>query len=51
METELAPIRTRAKELLNKPKIVDDALAKGAAHAGEVARKTMKEVKQRMGLT
>jgi tryptophanyl-tRNA synthetase len=51
MEKELAPIRARAKDLERKPKLVDDALAKGAAHAGGIARKTMQEVKQRMGLT
>jgi tryptophanyl-tRNA synthetase len=50
MEKELPPIRARAKELQAKPKIVADALAKGAEQAHALARATMKEVKQRMGL-
>src|SRR5438105_4935702 len=50
MERELTPIRARAKEIMAKPSIVTNALAKGAEHAGEMARKTMKDVKKRMGL-
>ena len=50
MERELTPIRARAKEIMAKPSTVTDALAKGAEHAGEMARKTMKDVKKRMGL-
>jgi tryptophanyl-tRNA synthetase len=50
MENELPPIRARAKEILAKPSIVTDALAKGAEHARSLAAATMKEVKQRMGL-
>ncbi len=50
MEKELPAIRARAKELQAKPQIVDDALAKGAEHASSIARTTMREVKQRMGL-
>ena len=50
MERELPPIRARAKEIAAKPFIVTDALAKGAEQARTLARATMKEVKQRMGL-
>jgi len=50
METELVPIRARAKEITAKPSLVKEALANGAEAAGKIARATMKEVKQRMGL-
>jgi tryptophanyl-tRNA synthetase len=50
MEKELPAIRARAKEIQAKPRIVSDALANGAEHARTLARATMKEVKQRMGL-
>ena len=50
MEQELVPIRRRAEELRAHPERVDAALAKGAAHCREMARQTMGEVKQRMGL-
>ena len=50
MERELTPIRARAKEIMAEPSTVTNALAKGAEHAGEIARKTMKDVKKRMGL-
>jgi tryptophanyl-tRNA synthetase len=51
MEKELAPIRARAKAIAANPKKMKDDLAAGAAHAREEAQKTMKEVKQKMGLT
>ena len=50
MEKELAPIRTKAKELAADPKRVTKALAAGAEHAQGVAGKTMVEVKKKMGL-
>ena len=50
MERELIPIRARAEEIQAKPSIVADALATGADRARGLARTTMKEVKQRMGL-
>ena len=50
MNAELTPIRRRAAEIRETPAIVDDALARGAAHAREVAQGTMGEVKERMGL-
>src|ERR1700730_6234120 len=51
MEKELAPIRARAKEIAENPKVIHEALAAGADHARSEAGKTMKEVKQKMGLT
>jgi hypothetical protein len=50
MERELVPIRTRARDLASDPRKLVDILAKGAAHAKEVASNTMREVKQKMGL-
>ena len=50
IETELTPIRRRAEEIAARPAIVDDALASGAAKARVIARETMGEVKERMGL-
>jgi tryptophanyl-tRNA synthetase len=51
MEKELAPIRARAKEIAGNPRKMKDDLAAGAAHARTEAQKTMREVKQKMGLT
>ena len=51
MEKELAPIRARAKEIGANPKKMKSDLAAGADHARSEAGKTMKEVKQKMGLT
>jgi tryptophanyl-tRNA synthetase len=50
MNAELTPIRTRAEELNANPSRVKDALDAGAAHASTIAKETMAEVKQRMGL-
>jgi tryptophanyl-tRNA synthetase len=50
MDQELTPIRRRAAEIQAHPEIVDDALAAGAAHCRVIARETMGEVKERMGL-
>ena len=50
IEQELVPIRRRAEEIGNRPQIVDEALAAGAEHCRGVARLTMGEVKERMGL-
>mgnify|MGYP001549338486 FL=1 len=50
MEGELAPIRSRAKELRATPALVEDALATGAAHAKTIASATLGEAKQIMGL-
>jgi tryptophanyl-tRNA synthetase len=50
MMRELTPIRERARELEAQPGLVTDALAAGAAHAGELARATMATVRETMGL-
>ena len=50
MEKELAPIRARAKEIAANPKKMEKDLAAGAEHARSEARKTMAEVKTKMGL-
>lgn len=51
MNAELTPIRTRAEELIAHPERVTDALDAGAAHAADIAKTTMVEVRERMGLT
>jgi tryptophanyl-tRNA synthetase len=50
MDQELTPIRTRAEAIRAEPKRVDEVLADGAARARAIARVTLKEVKERMGL-
>jgi tryptophanyl-tRNA synthetase len=50
MVTELAPIQQRAKELKEHPKLVDDALASGTASCKAVATKTIRDVRERMGI-
>jgi tryptophanyl-tRNA synthetase len=50
METELVPIRARAKELAAKPSLVSDALAAGTARCRTIASATMTEVRDRMGI-
>lgn len=50
MEGELVPIRARAAELAAKPSLVREALGDGAARARTVARRTIAEVRDRMGL-
>ena len=50
METELVPIRARAKELASKPQTVTDALASGAEHCRKLARETLGVVRARMGI-
>jgi len=51
METELIPIRARAKELRSDPAALDVPLARGAEHARDIASATMRETKHMMGLT
>jgi tryptophanyl-tRNA synthetase len=51
MDAELVPIRRRAAELTASPDTVQDILATGGAAARAVARRTMDEVRERMGLT
>ena len=51
MDRELTPIRARAKEIAAEPKRVAESLAQGAEKARAVASETMREVKEKMGLT
>lgn len=46
----LAPIRERARELHSDPDRVRDVLAEGAQHCREIARATLEEAYERMGL-
>jgi tryptophanyl-tRNA synthetase len=50
MEKELVPIRSRAAEFRANPKAVTDVLAAGTEHAETIARNTMRETKELMGL-
>jgi tryptophanyl-tRNA synthetase len=50
MIAALKPIRERAFELQNQPHRLDEILADGAAAASRMARDTMREVRERMGL-
>ena len=50
MVQELTPIQARANELKAKPKLVDEALGDGTSKCGAIARKTVKEVRKRMGI-
>ena len=51
MTAELAPIQARAKELKAKPKLVQDALGSGTERCATVARETMREVRDKMGIS
>jgi tryptophanyl-tRNA synthetase len=50
MTAELTPIQQRAKELRDKPKLVDDALAGGTSRCQTMAGETMRAVRSRMGI-
>jgi tryptophanyl-tRNA synthetase len=50
INSALAPLRERRAEIAAKPKYVKEVLADGARRASVIAKKTLKEVKQRMGL-
>ncbi len=50
MVAELGPIRARREELAVHPERVREALVHGAQRASEVARTTMAEVRERLGL-
>ena len=50
MMQELTPIQARARELKAKPQLVDDALGAGTEKCSAIARKTIREVRQRMGI-
>ena len=47
---ELAPLRERAEEIASQPDLVKEVLDRGSAEAREVARETMADVRQAMGL-
>lgn len=47
---EQAPMRERAEEYTNNPNLVRNIVNEGAEEAREVARKTLEEVRQSMGL-
>jgi tryptophanyl-tRNA synthetase len=47
---ELEPIRARAQEFTERPELVRDIVDQGCAHAREVARETLVEVRRAMGL-
>jgi len=50
LNQELAPIRARRRELEQQPEIVNQVLKNGAEKARTLARVTMDEVRQAMGL-
>ncbi len=47
---ELAPIRERAQEYLDNPKLVRSIINEGNENARDVARETLEEVREAMGL-
>jgi len=51
INSALGPFRQRRAELATRPEHVADILVDGAERARAIARETMAEVKQRMGLT
>ncbi|HXG72358.1 MAG TPA: tryptophan--tRNA ligase [Gemmatimonadaceae bacterium] len=51
MERELVPIRSRAREVAANGALVKQMIDAGADHARKIAQETMREVKDRMGLT
>jgi tryptophanyl-tRNA synthetase len=51
METELVPIRSRAREPRTTPARVEDALGSGADKCRTIARETMHGVRERMGFS
>ena len=50
INTALKPVRERRAKLATEPQYIADILADGARRARVIARKTLKEVKQKMGL-
>jgi len=47
---ELSPIQKKRKQLEKNPEKIKKILAQGAEQAGKIAKQTIKEVKQKMGL-
>jgi len=50
INTYLAPFRTRREEIASDDKYIKDVLEQGAQRARVIARETIREVKQKMGL-
>jgi len=50
LNAALAPIQAKAHELQAQPQLVRDVLADGAGRARRIARETIREVKEKMGL-
>jgi tryptophanyl-tRNA synthetase len=50
MNEELAPIRERYAELSGNPERVQELMAEGAARCRTIARKTMEEVRRKVGI-
>jgi len=50
MNAELEPLRERRRELEARPGYVEEVLREGAGKAGEIARRTMAEVREKIGL-
>jgi tryptophanyl-tRNA synthetase len=50
MEKELVPIRKRAADVRGDAKLLKEATARGTEHATDIARTTIREVKEMMGL-
>jgi tryptophanyl-tRNA synthetase len=50
LNAALAPIQAKARELQGQPQLVRDVLADGAGRARRIARETIREVKEKMGL-
>ncbi|KPK40843.1 MAG: tryptophan--tRNA ligase [Gammaproteobacteria bacterium SG8_47] len=50
VQGELAPIRERAQEYIDNPGLVRSIIAEGCEQARDVARETLDEVRQAMGL-
>ena len=48
---ELKPIQRKRKELEKNPEYVDKVIKEGAEKAGKIAGETLKEVKEKMGLS
>jgi tryptophanyl-tRNA synthetase len=46
----LAPFRERRAQIAQKPGYVDEVLAEGARRAHIIAKETIKEVREKMGL-
>jgi len=50
INSTLKSFRERRAALANKPQYINDVLADGAERARVIARQTLKEAKQKMGL-